>query len=286
MNILAQSLAGGFFLGISYAVLSAGLALTVNVVEIINLSHGAFYLMGAYLAYSASSFPGLSLLFLAASAAGPALLGLFIARTLVNPLRKDHFSIAVGTLGLAILFEQAADLLWGDRALSVHPGAPLGEILGVKIYPWHAGEILLSGAVFILFFLLPRTKLGLAMRVLAEDEEMAESVGINTNAVRATAFSLSCALASVAGFVSAPGLVLTPTAGRMPLIFALVIVILAGTRRLLPVAALSLGLGMVTFGLALATSAYVEYILLLTAVLVVVSVRRGGLFTLKIERDY
>ncbi len=286
MNGLVHILVNGLFLGISYAVLSSGMAITMNVVGIINLSHGAFYLLGCYLAYSAAGLGKLYPLIYGASFLGPALVGYFIARVLVNPLRKDHFSIAVGTLSIAIFFEQAAELIWGERAISVPAGRLLFEFLGERFFRWHAEELILFALTGVLLAVLPRTKLGLAMRITAEDEEMAKSVGIDTDSARALAFSISSGLASLAGTVTAPGLVISPTAGRLPLILSLIAVILSGHEKLLPVFAVSILLGMASFSIAALSHPYVEYIALLGLILVIITVKRGAIFSTELERDY
>ena len=112
----AQVLLDGLFTGSTYALIAAGLALILGVVKVVNLSHGAFFSLGAYIAYALStkgvSNPAVAV-FLACVIAFA--FGVFLGKSFINPVRSHPFSVAVGTLGFAILFEQAAQMLWGPH---------------------------------------------------------------------------------------------------------------------------------------------------------------------------
>ena len=110
MPPLAQVLLDGIFTGASYALMAAGLALILGVVKVINLSHGAFFTLGAYVAFALSAQgaeyrPFLSVL-LGGGIAFAA--GAFLGKTFVNPIRSHPFSVTVGTLSFSLHFEQAA----------------------------------------------------------------------------------------------------------------------------------------------------------------------------------
>lgn len=286
MNTLIPVIIDGLFLGISLAVLSAGLAIVVNVIKIINLSHGAFFLLGCYLAYTASHQIHHAALIFPVAFFGPALIGLFISKAIVSPLRKDSFAVSVSTLAVAILFEQVAQILWGDRALSVHPGNPLTHIGGTGIYRWHVNELIFIVLIALLFFLLSRTKLGLSMKITAEDEEMAKSVGVDTEMTRGIAFALACGLSSLAGLLTAPAVTISPTSGRMPLIVSLIVVILSGHERLLPVLLTGTGVGIISNLLAHLLPSYASYTGLLLVTVLLLLAKPSGLFGFDLERDY
>lgn len=286
MTTLLPVIIDGLFSGISLALLSAGLALVVNVIKIVNLSHGAFFLLGCYLAYSVQKIlPGTILVYPAAFI-GPAVIGLFISKTIVNPLRKDSFAVSVSTLAVAILFEQIAQMIWGDRALSVHQGKPLGHIAQTHIYRWHVGELLFAAAIAILFLFLMRTKLGISMKITAEDEEMAKSVGVNTDSTRALAFALACGLSSVAGSVTAPAITVSPTSGRMPLVISLIVVIISGHEKLAPVLVTGIGAGVILNILAHFLPSFVSYTGFLIITVILLMAKPSGLFGLNATRDY
>ena len=131
---LAQLLLDGIFTGSSYALIAAGLVLILGVVKVINLSHGAFFTLGAYTAFVLSS-RGIG------SPAAAALLaslisfafGVFLGKSFINPVRSHPFSVAVGSLGIAILFEQAAQILWGPHPVSLALGPPLFSAGGIVL---------------------------------------------------------------------------------------------------------------------------------------------------------
>lgn len=286
MNTLTVVIIDGLFAGISLALFSAGLAIVVNVIKIINLSHGAFFLLGCYLAYSASSLFHSSVLIYPVAFIGPSLIGLFIGKILVNPLRKDSFAVSVATLAVAILFEQLAQMIWGDRAFSIHPGKPLASFGQIGIYNWHLRELLFFVAIALLFLFIMKTKFGLAMRITAEDEEMAKSVGVDTDTTRAAVFALACGISSLAGLLIAPGIAITPTSGRMPLIISLIVVILSGHERLLPVLAAGIGVGVLSNVLAHFSASYWNYTGLLLVAILLLVLKPSGIFGFDLERDY
>ncbi len=286
MTDLYPAILDGVFSGVSLAALSAGLALVINVIKIINLSHGAFFLLGAYLAYSSASlFPGGGILIYPVAFLGPALVGFFIGKSVVNPLRKDSFAIAVSTLAVAILFEQIFLFIWGARALSISQGKALYQGGDALIFPWHIKEILFLLITALFFLLLQKTRLGLAMKITAEDEEMARSVGIDTDFIRALAFSISCGIASLAGYMIAPSISISPTEGRMPLILSLIVVIISGHERVLPVFATGIAFGVITSLIATFFPSYLTYGGLLLCTLILLIVRPVGIFGFSIERD-
>lgn len=286
MTNLTPAIVDGLFSGVSLAALSAGLALVMNVIKVINLSHGAFFLLGTYLAYSSAAlFPGGSVLITPVAFLGPALIGFFIGKSVVNPLRKDSFAIAVSTLAVAILFEQIALIVWGARALSISQGKALFKGGDIFIFPWHVKETLFLIITALFFLVLQKTRLGLAMKITAEDEEMARSVGVDTDFIRALAFSISCGIASLAGYMIAPSISLSPTGGRMPLVLSLIIVIISGHERLLPVCATGIIFGVITSLIATFFPSYLAYGGLLLCTLILLVVKPAGIFGFSLERE-
>ncbi|HSL91042.1 MAG TPA: hypothetical protein VK863_00210 [Candidatus Limnocylindrales bacterium] len=158
MPPLAQVLVDGIFTGASYALMAAGLALILGVVKVINLSHGAFFTLGAYVAYVLDSngvgHP-VATVFMAAGIAFT--FGVFLGKSFINPVRSHPFSVAVGSLGFAILSEQAAQMLWGPHPLSIDLGVPWATLHGVTLRRWGVISFLLSlGLIGGLSLLLSR----------------------------------------------------------------------------------------------------------------------------------
>lgn len=226
--VFLQIAASGLLAGAVYALMAAGLALALGVGKIVNLAHGTFYTLGAYLVFFLFSrqLPLLWALPLAATLAF--LLGLGLGR-MVAPFRAWMDASAVLTLGLAILGEQMFQAVWGPFYQSL-PSQGTFHLRGL-ILPRQ--EVLAAGVALILLASLAgflRTRLGLGLRVAALDEEIALLGGFNVAAIRRMALGVSAAAAALAGALLAPMGVIFPSMGRNPLLLSIVIVVVGGFR--------------------------------------------------------
>src|SRR4030066_1590067 len=178
MHPFSQVLLDGIFTGSTYALMAAGLALILGVVKVCNLPPGAFFSLGAYIAYVLST-KGVSR---PAAAVLPAALiafafGVFLGKSFINPVRSPPFSVAVGTLGFAILFEQAAQLLWGPHPVSIGAGPPWAVVDGVVVRQWGAVSLIASTVILLAIALFLHSRFGLPVKLIAEEEGIAGSVG-------------------------------------------------------------------------------------------------------------
>ena len=226
--VFLQIAASGLLAGAVYALMAAGLALALGIGKIVNLAHGTFYTLGAYLVFFLFSrqLPLLWALPLAATLAF--LLGLGLGR-MVAPFRAWMDASAVLTLGLAILGEQMFQAVWGPFYLSL-PSQGTFHLRGL-ILPRQ--EVLAAGVALILLASLAgflRTRLGLGLRVAALDEEIALLGGFDVAAIRRVALGVSAAAAALAGALLAPMGVIFPSMGRNPLLLSIVIVVVGGFR--------------------------------------------------------
>lgn len=226
--VFLQIAASGLLAGAVYALMAAGLALALGIGKIVNLAHGTFYTLGAYLVFFLFSrqLPLLWALPLAATLAF--LLGLGLGR-MVAPFRAWMDASAVLTLGLAILGEQMFQAVWGPFYLSL-PSQGTFHLRGL-ILPRQ--EVLAAGVAVILLASLAgflRTRLGLGLRVAALDEEIALLGGFDVAAIRRVALGVSAAAAALAGALLAPMGVIFPSMGRNPLLLSIVIVVVGGFR--------------------------------------------------------
>lgn len=276
MSPLPQVLLDGIFTGASYALMAAGLALVLGVVKVVNLSHGAFFTLGAYVAYALDG-RGIDNPLAAASLAAAIsfAFGVFLCRSFVNPVRAHPFSVAVGTLGFAILFEQAAQLLWGPHVLSVGMSPPWAVLPGVTVRRWGAVSFLASTAILGGFSLLLASRRGLPIRLVAEDEEIACSVGMDVEKVRYLTFGASSAVAAVAGALLAPAAAIAPTMGRGPLVLSLIVVVASGMDRPWAAYLLAVGLGLLSNAAAWFLAPHWSYAILL-GVIALLLVSRGS----------
>jgi len=283
---LPQVLLDGLFAGGAYALMAAGMALILGVVKVINLSHGAFFTLGAYVAYALSA-RGIGSPALAAplAAAIAFAFGVFLGKSFVNPVRSHPFALPVGTLACALLFEQAAQLVWGPHPLVVDGGVPWVGPLGVAVRRWGVTAFLGSAALLGGLKILLSCRSGLPLKLVAEDEEIAGSVGMDVEAIRYLTFGGACAMAAAAGALLAPAGAITPTMGRVPLVLSLIVVIVAGMDSVGGILLLSVGLGVLGNACAYYLSPQWSYVGLLCGVTVLLSARPAGIVAMAGRQD-
>jgi branched-chain amino acid transport system permease protein len=287
MSPLAQVLVDGIFTGASYALMAAGLALILGVVKVVNLSHGAFFTLGAYVAYVLETKGvgnPVAAVFMSAGIAFA--FGVYLGKSFINPVRSHPFSVAVGSLGFAILFEQAAQMLWGPHPLSIDLGAPLATLHGVTLRRWGVISFLLSLGLTGGLSLLLSGPWGLPLKLIAEDEEIAGSVGMDVEKIRYLTFGAASAVAAVAGALLAPAMAITPTMGRVPLILSLIVVIASGMEKVWNLFFLAVGLGLLSNVSAYLLAPSWSYVLLLAVISLLLVLRPSGLATAGPGRDY
>jgi branched-chain amino acid transport system permease protein len=283
---LSQALLDGIFAGGAYALMAAGMALILGVVKVINLSHGAFFTLGAYVAYAlAGRGIGHPVAAALLSAAIAFAFGVFLGKSFVNPVRGHPFALPVGTLACALLFEQAAQMVWGPHPLSIETGAPWIGPGGLLIRRWGAVAFLSSAALLAGLKGLLASRPGLPLRLIAEDEEIAGSLGMDVEAIRYLTFGGACAMAAAAGALLSTSGAVTPTMGRAPLILSLVVVIVAGMDSVGAIFLLSIGLGILGNGCAYLLSPQWSYVVLLAAVSLLLAARPAGIVVLAGRSD-
>jgi branched-chain amino acid transport system permease protein len=287
MTPLAQVCVDGIFTGASYALMAAGLALILGVVKVVNLSHGAFFTLGAYIAYVLeANGMGNSIASVLLAAGIAFAFGVFLGKSFINPVRSHPFSVAVGSLGFAILFEQVAQMLWGPHPLSIDLGAPWASVFGVTLRRWGVVSLLFSLALTGALSLLLSGPWGLPLKLIAEDEEIAGSVGMDVEKIRYLTFGAASSVAAVAGALLAPAAAISPTMGRVPLILSLIVVIASGMENVWSIFFLAVGLGLLSNLSAYLLAPSWSYILLLSVVCLLLLVRPSGLAAADPGRDY
>ncbi len=232
-QFLVQALNGVQY-GLLLFLVASGLTLIFGIMGIINLAHGAFYMIGAYLAYwlvgwTNNLFAGVLLGIPIAVA-----VGLVIERLLISRLyRRDHLDQVLLTYGLILILDEAQRILWG----SDFHGVPVPEILagsvpltGNQAYPVYRLFISLVclGVAAGLSLLITRTRLGMMIRAGASNPEMASSLGINIGKVFAVVFAMGVALAAFSGMIGAPVSSVYPGMGDRVLIISFVVVVIGG----------------------------------------------------------
>ena len=220
--------------GLLLFMLAAGLTLIFGIMGVVNLAHGSFYMLGAYLAYALTSLTGSLTLAIVGGAALSLLFGLALERLLFRHFyKRDHLDQVLLTFGLISIFEELRSMLWGDDVHSV----PVPELLSASIvltenqsYPVY--RLFMSGVCLLLalglYLLISKTRLGMKIRAGAFNRDMAESLGINIKRIHAIVFSLGVGLAAIAGIVAAPVASVYPNMGSQVLIMCFVVVVIGG----------------------------------------------------------
>ena len=230
--IVIEQVLNGLLVGSYYIVLSLGLSLIFSLGGVVNLAHGAFYALGAYLAYEVErrlGFAGAIVL----SPIGVALVGVLIERWFLRRLyHEDPMLSLLFTFGLAMTAEQSLRLIWGTTGLPFAiPAALKGQLLlGDFIYSYYRLTVLAvtAATIFGCWLLLHRTAFGMIVRAGTRDPEMVRAMGISLRPALSAVFALGVALAGLAGVMSAPLAGIQPAMGTEILTAAFVVVVIGG----------------------------------------------------------
>ena len=220
--------------GLLLFLVASGLTLVFGIMGIINLAHGSFYMIGAYLAFVLTSATGS--LFLAILLGIPLtfIVGAFLEWALFSHLyKREHLEQVLLTYGLILIFEELRSLLVGDEVHGVDIPAifsasiQLSDVLSYPVY-----RLVISGVCIVLaialYFVIQRTRLGMMIRAGNHDRTMVEALGININMIYRVVFALGFALAALAGMLAAPISSVFPNMGSHVLIISFVIVVIGG----------------------------------------------------------
>jgi len=232
MVFLIEQVINGLLVGSYYIVLALGLSLIFSLGGVVNLAHGAFYAVGAYLAVEIQKhlgFSGATVL----SPLGVALIGILIERFFFRRLyREDPMLGLLFTFGLALTTEQSLRLIWGTSGLPFPiPAALRGQLfLGEFIYSYYRLAVLAVSvaAVTGCWLLLNKTAFGMIVRAGTRDPEMVRALGINLRPTLTAVFALGVGLAGLAGVMSAPLAGVQPAMGTEILTSTFVVVVIGG----------------------------------------------------------
>ena len=251
MSVL-QILNGLTFAALLFVVAS-GFTLIFGLLRIVNLAHGALYLLGGYVGFTVARHSGSFVLGGAAAVAAAAAAGLVLSEGLLRFVQGHDLRQVLLTLGVAFVLNDMALVLWGGDTFTVPvPDMLRGavQVFGVY-YPAYRLFVLAAGvAIFAaLWLLLQHTRIGALIRAGVDDAEMVEASGINIKRVFLLTFLLGAALAGFGGLLGGAFLSLYPSADAEILVFSLAVVIIGGRGSLVGVAVGSLLVGLLnTFG--------------------------------------
>ena len=245
--------------GIQYGLLlflvASGLTLIFGIMGVINIAHGSFYMIGAYLAWSLMGWIGNFWLGLFVGVVVAFVLGLVLEFLFIRFLYdKDHLQQVLVTYGLILIFSELRSVIWGDDVHSVAIPALLdGSIQLTENLAYPVYRIWLSSVcivIAILMFLgIQHTRLGMMIRAGESDREMTKALGVNIGLVYRFIFALGVSLAAFSGMISAPISSVFPGMGGQVLIVSFVVVVIGGLGSIKGAMVAALLVGLIdTFG--------------------------------------
>ena len=246
--------------GLLLFLVASGLTLIFGIMGVINLAHGSFYMMGAYMAYALAPI-------VAATFGGgffaTLLVGVVLAVTLGYVLEwaffsflyeREHLQQVLMTYGLILVFEELRSLLVGDDVHGVEVPAflagtlPLGEMMTYPVYRLFISGVCLALALGM-YLVFTRTRLGMMIRAGSTNREMVQSLGVDIKFLYRVVFAAGMAIAVLAGMVAAPVSSVYPGMGDTVLIICFVVVVIGGIGSIRGALLAALLIGLVdTFG--------------------------------------
>jgi len=282
-SIFLIQILNGVQYGLLLFLVASGLTLIFGIMGVINLAHGSFYMMGAYIAYSLTELVGNLWLAILLGVPLSIAIGLVLELLLFRRLyRRDHLYQVLLTYGLILIMEELRSLLVGNDVHGIAVPALLDfsiRLTGTLSYP--AYRLLMSAICLVMAGLLAlvirRTRLGMTIRAGADNREMVELLGIDIGLVYRIVFAAGVALAAFAGMIAAPVASVYPGMGNQILIVSFVVVVIGGIGSIKGAFLGSLLIGLAdTFGQVLAPQiAGMTVYMLMAAVLLW---RPAGLF--------
>jgi branched-subunit amino acid ABC-type transport system permease component len=279
-TLLVQFL-NGLSIGLSIALIAAGLTLIFGVMDIVNFAHGEFYMIGAFATIAFIPYIGNFWIAVAAAAVFAGVVSIAMERLTLKPLRdRDPLQSLIVTFGFVLIFQQVALEIFGGSPRSMPtPITGTFRVFGIT-YPWVriatiVGAVLMLGALFLF---LSRTRLGIMMRASAEDLDTARTLGVPADRVFSMSMAISAILAAVAAAFLAPILGVAPTMGAGVIVPAFIVVIVGGLGSVVGAVGAALLIGLVEAMSVLFIPAYMSQIISLGVLIVVLLVKPEGLF--------
>ena len=286
MDQLLQHLVNGLVLGATYALLGIGLTLIFGIMRVVNFAHGELYALGAYMAFAVVTILKLNFFYalIIAGAVGFTF-GAVVEYVLLR--RRNLASIdevMLIMIGAMIIMQNTELLIWGGVAKVVpSPFSQDPLVFGeVSVSPIRLFVLVTAVLLLVVFyFMIERSRLGMAMRATFQDRDAARIVGVNVSRIYTLTFALGSGMAAIAGALLSPIFVVSPTMGDLSSLKAFAIVILGGLGNLGGAAIGGFALALIEeFGAGYVSTAYRDALGFLVILLVMV-VRPSGLFSAK-----
>lgn len=279
-NLVSQ-LFNGLALGALLALISSGLTIIYGTLGVLNLAHGAMFMIGGYAGFVAYQYTGSFIVAVIAGSLFVMILGVVMERVIIRHFyHRPHEDQLLVTFGLGICFVEIVRLIFSSQSQVMPPPSLFQGItnLGFMFYPTYRLAVvgIVAAALGALFLILYRTRLGMIVRAGIEDSVMVDSLGINVYRVFMIVFGIGAMAAGFAGIINAPVVSLTPGVGDDILVETFVVVVIGGVGSF-PGAILG---GLIAGEIISVTSMFnpgYAYVMLFAAMTIVLVVRPHGL---------
>jgi branched-chain amino acid transport system permease protein len=244
VSILIIQILNSLFYASVLFLIAAGLSLIFGVMRIVNMAHGTFYAVGAFVtawlvgrAVALGVPAGWTMLLVPLGAVAVALLGAVVEPLLLRPFyrRAEEYQLLV-TFGLLLILEDVIRLIWGGLPLSADPvmDALPSIRIGGLVYPGYNLVVIAVGAIaaLLLWAVIYRTKFGVMLRATSQDRRMASALGLNVSLVYVLAFAIGCFMAGLGGAIIVPTQTAVLGMGIDALVLAFVVVVIGGLGSL------------------------------------------------------
>jgi branched-chain amino acid transport system permease protein len=231
-NFISQCF-NGLVLGALLALISSGLTIIYGTLGVLNLAHGAMFMLGGYAGWVAYTYTGSFIVAVIVGSLFVAIVGVLMERIIIRHFyARPHEDQILVTFGLGIVFVEAVRFLFGSLSKAVPPPPPLVGImnLGFMFYPTYRIALLgiVAVALLALYIVLYRTRIGMIVRAGIEDSVMVDSLGIDVYKVFMLVFGIGAMAAGFAGIVNAPVVSIAPDVGEAILVQTFVVVVIGG----------------------------------------------------------
>ena len=230
---LEQTL-NGFQLGVMLFLMAAGLTLVFGIMNMINLAHGSFYMIGAYVAAYVSNVTGSFFIGVAVALPTAALVGMLVETIALRKLYKhNHLDQVLATFGLILFFNELTSIIWGPQALFVAiPPLFSGSVELIPNVPYPIYRLVIIGVgllvALLMRTLIVKTRTGMLIRAGASNREMVKALGVDIDRLYTIVFGIGTLLAGLAGAIAGPILATEIGMGENIMILTFVVIIVGG----------------------------------------------------------
>ncbi len=288
--MIGNILINGLLTGGMYATLALGFALVFSVGRIVNMAHTALYMVGAYLFFSGVRLFGINVwISFALAIVLAVLVGVAVFKLFIDRIKEHETAVMIITVALAMLFQEICLEVFGGRFRAVDPFiAGSVEVFGTTVTYQNFIAIGSSAlALIAVWFVLKKTKIGFAIRAIAEDGEIANVMGIDGSRMQLLVIVMSVGLAGLAGATTAPITMVSPQMWMGPLVVVLAAVVIGGLGSIggSVLGAFILGYAEILVVFLVPNGSFLRGVVSLGLMILVLLIKPEGLFGVTFEEE-